>query len=265
MALREVIERLCVKQLGRLPDLKRPKGYNDKIQWLKLHDQRRDQIIACDKWAVRDWVAERAGKDVLIPARLGVCSGLLTAYVKCTHDSGSARLARNGTELQAAQTFAESRLGKPYGVDKGEWAYEFVRPRIMTEEALAANTDYKFHCVHGRVAWVQVIWDRGVQTKEAIFSPDGAVTGLHMDEKMAHCPDQSQNPGGMAWRELTTLAESLAQGWRYVRVDLYWTGRPWFGELTFWPRAGCYRSVDEPVFGEMLDIDQTERRQPIVQ
>lgn len=265
MALREVIERLCVKQLGRLPDLKRPKGYNDKIQWLKLHDQRRDQIIACDKWGVRDWVAERAGKDVLIPARLGVCSDFLPAYVKCTHDSGSARLARNGVELRAAQTFAESRLGKPYGVDKGEWAYEFVRARIMTEEALAANTDYKFHCVHGRVAWVQVIWDRGVQTKEAIFSPDGAVTGLHMDEKMIHCPDQSQNPGGMAWRELTTLAESLARGWRYVRVDLYWTGRPWFGELTFWPRAGCYRSADEPNFGEMLDIDLTERRQPVVQ
>lgn len=35
-------------------------------------------------------------------------------------------------------------------------------------------------------------------------------------------------------------------------------------ELTFWPRAGCYRGADEPRFGEMLDIDLTEKLEPIV-
>lgn len=267
MTLHATIERLCMKRLGRLPDLDSPKGYNDKIQWLKLHDQRREQITCCDKWAVRKWVTDRAGSDVLIPARLGISADFLPAYVKCTHDSGSAKLARTITELERVRPLAESRLNSAYGVDKGEWAYKFVPPRIVTEQALGGpNTDYKFHCAHGRIAWVQVIWNRAAKKPyEAIFTPDGVITGLHMDEKMAHRPMQTMYPGDAAWRALSELAEKLAGGWRYVRVDLYWTGRPWFGELTFWPRAGCYRSPDEPNFGEMLDIDLTEKMEAIVQ
>ncbi|CDO37141.1 ATP-grasp fold amidoligase family protein [Novosphingobium sp. KN65.2] len=261
MNLRREIEGLCKRHLGRLPDLENPRGYNDKIQWLKLHDQRREQIKACDKWAVREMVPERH----LIPAKVGIAPDLVPGFVKCTHDSGSARRVRSEHEAKAALDALFPRLSSPYGVGKGEWAYRFVPPRLITEKALDHATDYKFHCVHGRIEWVQVIWDRGCGTKEAILTPLGRATDLHMDEKMVHAPAAVSHPGETAWRAMSHLATRLAQPWRYVRVDLYWSqGQAWFGELTFWPRAGCYRSKDEAVFGEMLDIDLIEKLEPIV-
>jgi hypothetical protein len=263
--LEATIRALCLSRIGREPDLDNPQGYNDKIQWLKLHDQRPEHVTACDKWAVRDWVAERACPDVLIPAEPGLTSDRFPYVVKCSHDSGSAVRVDNAMQAARAYRHLAPRLARPYGVEKGEWAYQFVSPRIIAERALPEPVvDYKFHCVHGKPAWVQVIWDRASgRPREAIFMPDGSLTDLHMDDKMIHAP--TGHPGRKAWSALTALAETLAEGWRYVRVDLYWSGgKALFGELTFWPRAGCYGSDDEPIFGELLAIDLTEKREPIV-
>jgi hypothetical protein len=265
--LEATIRALCISRIGREPDLDNPIGYNDKIQWLKLHDQRPGHAQACDKWAVRRLVEERAGVDVLIPAELGLTSTRFPYIAKCSHDSGSAMRIENTRQAELAQHRLAPRLARPYGVEKGEWAYQLVPARVIAEQALPGPViDYKFHCVHGKPAWVQVIWDRHLgKAREAIFMPDGSLTDLHMDEKMQHCPVRDVHPGAEGWAALTGLAETLAEGWRYVRVDLYWSqGKPWFGELTFWPRAGCYGSDDEPIFGELLAIDLTEKREPIV-
>lgn len=267
MSLRAEINALCMKKLGRLPNLTAPTGYNDKIQWLKLYDQRPDHVICCDKVAVRQWVADRAGEGVLIPATTIFPPPSYPCISKASHDSGSAVMLMTKGDLPRATNKLRRRLANKYGKGKGEWAYDLVEPQIITESLLDLPiTDYKFHCVAGDVRWVQVIWDRqSGKPKECIFEPDGAVSRLHMDEKMIHAPTRAAHPGPEAWAALTALARVLAAGWRYVRVDLYWSrGQSWFGELTFWPRAGCYRNADEPVFGRMMDIDLSEKLQPVV-
>jgi len=265
MGLRETISALCLERLGREPELDNPTGYNDIIQWLKLHDQRRDHITACNKWAVRQMVRERA--DCLIPARLGVVARWMPCVVKCTHDSGSVVFVNGLRELVDARAGLREKMKAPYGVEKGEWAYRLSKPRMMTEKLLEpAITDYKFHCGHGKVRWCQVIRDRATGARETILSPAGDVLSMHMDQNMEHAPEASAYPGDEAWRALIWLAETLAAGWRYVRVDLYWSaGRAWFGELTFWPLAGCYLTDDEQKFGEMLALDLSETFKPIVE
>lgn len=263
-----VVEALCMQRLGRPPDLENPRGYNDIIQWLKLHDQRREQITACDKWAARDWVAERVGEPFLIDAKLGLAPGFRPFMAKCTHDSGSARIVHSAVDVPAAKQKLEARLAKPYGIEKGEWAYQFVEPRIIAERLLPGPVvDYKFHCAHGEPRWVQVIADRHTgKPKETILAPDGSLLAMHMDHKMDHNPDPAAYPGAWAWRTLFALAKTLSADWRYARVDLYWSmNRAWFGELTFWPLSGCYLTPYEPVFGEMLAIDLSEKLEPIVE
>lgn len=266
MALTDTIQALCQRQLGRAVDLEDPRGYNDKIQWLKIYDQRQEQVTACDKIAVRSMVADAVGSGVLIE-RQPWPPVEFPCVVKATHDSGSAEMLRSPIEARLIEPRMKSRLKHVYGADKGEWAYAMVPPRLIVETALPGEViDYKFHCVHGQVRWVQAIWDRATgRPHEAIFAPDGTVTRLHMDEKMQHDPGAAPHPGAEAWAALLGVAERLAELWRYVRVDLYWTGDGVkFGELTFWPRAGCYRSKDELVFGDMLDIDMSERFPAIV-
>lgn len=265
--LRETIEALCIARLGRWPNLDQPQGYNDLIQWLKLYDQRPDHIVCCDKWAARDWVAERAGEDVLIPATLDWPPIRLPAVAKCTHDSGSARLISTDAELPRALEKLNARRARKYGVEKGEFAYALIAPRIIVEDILPDPiVDFKFHCSHGKIRWVQVIFDRASgHPHETILTPDGERTVFHMDDKMVSVPSADVYPGDEAWSRLCGLAVRLASGWRYVRVDLYWAwGRALFGEMTFWPRAGCYNSKDEPLFGHMLQLDLTYKFPPLV-
>lgn len=277
LSLREQVDLLCLKRLGRCPDLNRPSGYNDIIQWLKLNDQTPEHVVACDKYAVRELVARDFGESVLNHCYYVADSVLPNDFtaddymLKATHDSGSVYRIRGSGDIEAygyARRRVTDALTRPYGTHKGEWAYAMVKPRVMAEEALPEPViDYKFHCTHGKVRWVQVIWARNTGTpREAIFLPSGAITGLHMDHKMAHRPLQRMYPGDVAWSELTRVAEALAKRWRYVRVDLYYVPDVGvrFGELTFWPLSGSYKTKDEPTFGEMLEIDLSYKHEPMV-
>lgn len=264
--MRNLIDAFCLQQLGRKPNLDAPTGYNDKVQWLKLHDQMPEQVACCDKYAARDYVAAAVGPEYLLDCyqvadRFTDLTFRAPCVVKATHDSGTVAAIRSASDWsRAAPRFAE-RMARPYGVEKGEWAYARIKPRAMVERLMPDPiVDYKFHCVGGRVAWVQIISERASGSPlEAITDPDGARLSLHFDENMRHATAQPPIPA--TWQTMRDVAIALSRPFRYVRVDLYSSeGRVYFGELTFWPKAGCYRTKDEPRFGAMLNIDMSFKR-----
>lgn len=82
--------------IGNKLNLKNPKGFNEKLQWLKLYDHNPLYTTMVDKVAVKDYVANVIGKEYIIPT-LGVWNkfeeidfeSLPNRFVlKCTHDSG---------------------------------------------------------------------------------------------------------------------------------------------------------------------------------
>lgn len=52
---------------GEELDLDNPKSFNEKLQWQKLHDRRELYTTLVDKYAVKQWVAERIGGGILYP------------------------------------------------------------------------------------------------------------------------------------------------------------------------------------------------------
>lgn len=266
------INALCEWRLGRGPNWDNPTGYNDKIQWLKVHDQTELHKAACDKLKARDIAQHRAG-DVLIPL---LYSGNEIPRIKqphilkMNHDSGTAQVVCNEHQYLLAKKKIQGRINKKYGLSKGEWGYWFVTPRVMAEDLMPLPViDYKFHCVHGDIRWVQVIRERDTGPKETILDAEGKLLPLHLGPKMQHVPDARVYPGDAEWASLTCVARKLAHDWRYVRVDLYYVrSGPFygvrFGELTPWPMSGCCTTKDEPIFGEMLDIDLSYRLPAIV-
>lgn len=58
-------------KMGYRLDLKNPKTFNEKIQWLKLYNRRPEYTTMVDKYAVKQYVAERIGEEHIIPT-LGV-------------------------------------------------------------------------------------------------------------------------------------------------------------------------------------------------
>lgn len=56
---------------GYYPDFDNPKTFNEKLQWLKLHDRKAIYTIMVDKYEVKDYVASIVGSEFVIPT-LGI-------------------------------------------------------------------------------------------------------------------------------------------------------------------------------------------------
>ena len=81
---------------GKRLNLKNPKTFNEKLQWLKLYDRNPDYTKMVDKHEAKDYVSKIIGNEYIIPT-LGVYDrfdeidfdNLPNEFViKCTHDSG---------------------------------------------------------------------------------------------------------------------------------------------------------------------------------
>lgn len=265
----DIVNDYCLHRLGVLPNLANPEGYNDKVNWLKIHDQMTEQITCCDKLLVRAYVADRIDRGCLLDVYQTARSvdriafeALPERYVlKTNHDSGSVYVVTDKSALRSARRKIRRRIKRTYGVDKGEWAYAHVSPFVFAEELMhGPTTDYKFHCCSGEIRWVQIIVDRALdKPRETMVDERYKPLPLHFNWENIHEPEPPARP--KTWDRMKEIARALSGAFRYVRVDLYeYQDRPIFGELTFWPLGGCCRTRDEPAFGQFLDFDTTFKR-----
>lgn len=58
--------------LGKKADLKNPKSFNEKLQWLKLYDRKDIYTTMVDKYAAKQYVTEIMGEEYVIPTLVGV-------------------------------------------------------------------------------------------------------------------------------------------------------------------------------------------------
>lgn len=266
MSLRATVEAYCRRKTGRAPNLDNPRGYNDKLAWLKLHDQMPEQPTCCDKLAAREYVAGIIGRGYLlkvhqIARRASELQQRVPAMVKANHDSGTATRAVDGASWRQACERIDRAIARPFGIASGEWAYRKIERRCFTERLLPSPVvEYKIHCSAGRVLWSQIIVGRAVGcTTEVVTDAEGKRLPLHFNVRNAPGAGTPRLPS--TWGHMVEIAETLSRPFRYVRVDLYSSGgRVYFSELTFWPLAGICKTPNEPTFGEMLDIDLSFKR-----
>ena len=69
--LPELLKKWYKKRTGQTLNLENPQTFNEKIQWLKLYDNSPLKTQLADKYAVREWIANKIGDQYLIPL-LGV-------------------------------------------------------------------------------------------------------------------------------------------------------------------------------------------------
>lgn len=250
---------------GHLPDLAEPRSFNEKLQWLKLHDRRPLYHTLVDKVAVKQYVAGLIGARYVVPT-LGVWESsnridwesLPRQFVlKCSHDSGSALICRDKSSFDRSKA---AELDRSLAVDfyslAREWPYKGVPRRILAEEYLGDNIpDYKFFCFDGEPRLMFVASDRtaaGSETKFDFYDMD--FHRLDMRNGHPNSPQPVARPE--CWEEMKELARSLSAGIPHVRVDFYEVGgKVYFGEYTFYHWGGMV-PFDPPEWdiriGEML-------------
>ena len=159
------------KSCHKFPNLKEPKTYNEKIQWLKLHDKNPLYTTLVDKYEVKKYIADKIGEEYIIPT-LEVWDSfddidfdsLPNQFVlKCTHDSGGLVICNDKNKLDIAQArkTITSSLKNNYYWSGREWPYKDVKPRIIAEKYMEDSQteelrDYKFFCFNGRVQCYKV-------------------------------------------------------------------------------------------------------------
>lgn len=247
-------------KMGKKLNLENPQTFNEKLQWLKLHDRRPEYTMMVDKYLVKDYVAGIIGAEHIIPT-IGVWDdpdeidfdALPERFVlKCNHNSGLGMcICKDKSKLNIRKVKAELRKGlkQNYYFSNREWPYKNVPRKIIAEQYMEDESgyelfDYKFMCFNGEVKCSFVCSDR--------FSSEGLkVTFYDLDWNVMpferHYPKaQKPIPKPQSYEQMIAFAERLSRDIPFVRVDFYEiNGQVYFGELTFYPGAGLEEFAPE--------------------
>ena len=262
------------KNFHRLPDLKNPKTFSEKIQWLKLFNRNPYYTKLVDKYEVKRIVAELIGEEYIIPT-LGVWDSadkidfdkLPDRFVlKATHDSGRVIICNDKAKLdfeKAREEMAYSLKRDFYALTR-EWPYKNVPRRIIAEEFMEDTDptvkdliDYKFYCFNGEPTYCQVIRDRNSNETIDFY-----------DMEWTHMPFVGLNPtannGALPakkpyeLKQMIKICRILAKDIPFSRIDLYEINKKiYFGEVTFFPNSGVGRfnpAKTDIQLGEMIKL-----------
>lgn len=229
-------------------DLENPKTFNEKLQWLKLHDRKPLYTLMVDKAEAKNYVKSIIGEEFIIPT-VALYNGIEDVdfkvlpdqfVMKCTHDSGGVVICRDKSKLDknAALKTLSHFLHRRYYYQNREWPYKNVKPRIIVEKYMEDDQtkelrDYKFFCFDGEVKALFIASDRqnkDEETKFDFFDSDYN----HLNIKNGH-PNADVIPAKpQSFDLMKKLAAKLSKGIPHVRVDFYEVnGKVFFGELTF--------------------------------
>ena len=242
---------------GRSLDLKHPKAFSEKNQWLKLHDRKPIYSKLVDKYEVKPIIAKIIGDEYIINT-LGVWDNyddidfdkLPNQFVlKCTHDSASITICLDKTKFdknQHAWKYNDIYMKRDYyHYENKQWAYKGIKPRIIAEEYIQDDqydslSDYKLYCFNGVARGVYVTINRFTNLSVSMYDMDWNLMPFeHIHPNQGEKIEKPKNLELM--RELAEKVAKFIDN-PFVRVDFYETnGKVYFGEITFYPEGGmCY-------------------------
>ena len=261
-------------RFGRKLNLKNPKTLADKVSWIELNTENPLATTCTDKYAVREYIAQRGLGDILIP----LCGGPWTeagdididalpdAFVmKAAHGCGMNYICKDKLKLNKADFMAcaEKWLKEDYPRACVEPHYKKIPHRLYAEKFIggfdSGVVDYKFHCFNGTPQFILACSNREVSVKKNLYDLEwNPISGIKGHEKNDHelpCPE--------LLGEMIAVSRVLAKDFEFVRVDLYsCEGKVLFGELTFSPAAGVFPNFTDDFvshWGGTLQVSALEK------
>ena len=273
----EYLKKAFKLNMGKELNLDNPQTFNEKLQWLKLHDRKSEYTIMVDKYLARDYIAKTIGEEYLIPL-LGVWDSpdeidfdaLPDQFVlKCNHNSGLGMCIckdKSKLDIEKVKKELQKGLNENYYLHRREWPYKDVPRKIIAEKYMVDESgtelkDYKFFCFDGEVKALFIAKDRMKKGEETKFD--------FFDENFNHLPFTNGHPNSKPpyykpenFEKMKELAGILSKGIPQLRVDFYnINGKIYFGELTFSHWSGMTPFDPEEwdyKFGEWIQLPKKE-------
>jgi len=237
----------------KFPNLKNPKTYNEKLQWLKLHDRRPEYISMVDKYEAKEFISSLIGDEYIIPS-YGVWDSfddidfdmLPDQFVlKTTHDCGGVVICKDKKSFnrEDAKRFLKAHMSFNYYYEGREWPYKNVKPRILAEmfmENLSSGDlkDYKVFAFDGRAKALFVASDRQNANEETKFDFFDMEFN-HLNIRNGHPNSKTLCDKPKSLEKMKEIAEKISKGYPHIRVDFYEVnGQLFVGELTLFHFSG---------------------------
>lgn len=257
--------------LGYSLNLDAPKTFNEKLQWLKLHERTPLHTQCADKYRVRAHVEKKIGAEYLIPLvyQTENVEEIIPEnfpehpfIIKTNHDSGGGIFVHDKSEIdwgQVRDTLGK-RLKHNYYHGHGEWQYKNIEPCILAENLLSDEqgnipADYKLHCFNGKLGFIQIDLDRETDHRRNIYDPEWNLLECTYLYKKGATLEKPK-----VLDKMRELAEILASDFTFARVDFYNIGEKiYFGEITFHPESGTGKFTPQSwdqKFGELMTLPQ---------
>lgn len=288
------IKRIYRKTLSRGIDLKNPRDFNEKIEWLKIYSDTSMWTDLADKYKVRDYV-QNCGLGHILAKLYGTWEraedidfGQLPDKFVIKTNHGFKKtiivLDKNQADLEAIRRQLNKWLRERYGLRSFEPHYWNIRRLIIAEEYLNDNynsslssslIDFKFTCINGEPEIVVVLADRGnmvdgltqkktVQGLRAgVYDLEWNVRNDVISQTMFAQGESLVIPKPQTFSRMIEVCRILSKPFPVVRVDLYEVNdQVYFGEMTFTP-GGNRNYFTEEYFlelGSKIDLSSARRR-----
>jgi len=231
-------------------NIKDPKTFNEKLQWIKLYDKNEQMMNCCDKFAVREYVEKVGCGEILNTLYWEGFNSEDIPYdtlpdkfvIKVTHGSTFNIFVDDKSKLDKESTAKLLRkwLKAKFIPCYGEWFYGKVKPRIIVEQYLEDGHggdlyDYKVFCFNGKAKLVDVHRGRFSEHKRNIYTTDWKfLPDVYF--KYKHF-EVIKKPAELD--EMIQYAEKVSSEFTHARVDFFIVNNKiCFGEITFTNGAG---------------------------
>lgn len=271
------IKRRFRLEMGYELKLDEPETFNEKIQWLKLHDRDPLYTVIVDKYLAKKYASLVIGEKYLIPT-LGVWEHfedidfdkLPNSFVlKTTHDSKGVVIVRdkNTFAKKKAQKFLNHHLKINFYDQTREWPYKYVTPRIIAEKYMGDDDnqvidDYKVLCFEGEAKLIELHQGRFSSNHfQDFYTVDWERTEIRQ-AGLDNAPDIADRPALLD--EMIEKSQIFAHDFHLLRVDWYMVGgQLYLGELTFYDASGFDgfdRIEDDRMLGSWIKLPIEEKK-----
>lgn len=253
-------------KVGRRLQLKEPRYYNDKLQWLKLNDPMTQYRRLADKVEVRDYVRQRIGDGYLNhvyfitsdPKSIQIEQLPDRFVIKASHTSGHHIVCPDKSRIKWSHTqkVLSHWMKIDYYVNQFEPVYKDLVPRIICEKYLEQDgyselLDYRVFCFHGKAKFVAV--DLSITDKSRVRRNIYDLSWNRLPVRISYPNEENiiiAKPSKL--EEMIEMSERLAIGIPHVRVDWYQIhDKLIFGEMTFFHQGGRGQIIPESFEEEM--------------
>lgn len=248
-------------------NLDNPKTFNEKIQWIKAYYHNPLLTICADKYAVREFIKDKVGGELLIKL-YGVYDSvgeinidkLPNKFVlKPNHSSGKVIICTDKSKMDWNKEFKIMKkwLKENFYYRTGEWQYKDIHPKIICEKLLQEDIDdYKIFCFNGDPKFTQVICNRGCGYYNSnYYDLDWNLMDI---DRHDHGKTNYDIPKPKNYYKMLEISRIISKEFPFVRMDFYEVeGKLFFGETTFTPANGMINFIPQKydkIFGDYLKL-----------